>query len=66
MKALAVRKLLVLGALLLAGTASARDSLGVFENWEPVIPESYQGAKYVMLGNMVPMIQYKTLHADEK
>jgi sugar/nucleoside kinase (ribokinase family) len=35
--------------------------LGVFENWEPVIPESYQGAKYVMLGNMVPMIQYKTL-----
>lgn len=35
--------------------------LGVFENWEPVIPESYQGVDYVMLGNMVPMIQYQTL-----
>lgn len=35
--------------------------LGVFENWEPTIPESYQDAQYIMLGNMVPMIQYQTL-----
>lgn len=35
--------------------------LGVFENWEPVIPESYQGVDYVMLGNMVPKIQHQTL-----
>lgn len=35
--------------------------LGVFENWEPVIPESYQDAAYLMLGNLVPMIQYQTL-----
>lgn len=45
MKALAVRKLLALGALLLAGTASARDSLGVFENWgafrDAAVPRCY-------------------------
>ena len=35
--------------------------LGVFDNWEPVIPELYQDADYVMLGNMTPIIQYKTL-----
>ncbi|WP_367916394.1 PfkB family carbohydrate kinase [Leadbetterella sp. DM7] len=35
--------------------------LGVFENWDPVIPESYQDATYLMLGNLVPMIQYQTL-----
>lgn len=35
--------------------------LGVFENWEPTIPESYQGAEYLMLGNMVPAIQLQTL-----
>ncbi len=35
--------------------------LGVFENWDPVIPESYQNAQYLMLGNMVPAIQHNTL-----
>ncbi len=35
--------------------------LGVFENWDPVIPESYQDTTYLMLGNLVPMIQYQTL-----
>ncbi len=35
--------------------------LGVFENWEPIIPESYQDTQYLMLGNMVPAIQHKTL-----
>jgi sugar/nucleoside kinase (ribokinase family) len=40
--------------------------LGVFENWEPVIPESYQDANYLMLGNLVPMIQYQTLKKLKK
>lgn len=35
--------------------------LGVFENWEPEIPESYQDAKYVMLGNIAPTLQFHTL-----
>lgn len=35
--------------------------LGVFENWEPVIPESCQSPSYLMLGNMVPAIQHATL-----
>ncbi len=35
--------------------------LGVFENWEPVIPEKYQDTQFLMLGNMVPEIQYQTL-----
>ncbi|MBK9510058.1 MAG: bifunctional hydroxymethylpyrimidine kinase/phosphomethylpyrimidine kinase [Cytophagaceae bacterium] len=35
--------------------------LGVFENWEPTIPEEYQDTQYLMLGNMVPVIQHQTL-----
>ena len=35
--------------------------LGVFENWQPIIPEKYQNTQYLMLGNMVPEIQYQTL-----
>jgi sugar/nucleoside kinase (ribokinase family) len=35
--------------------------LGVFENWEPIIPESYNDVQYLMLGNMVPAIQLQTL-----
>ena len=35
--------------------------LGVFENWTPVIPEKYQDTQFLMLGNMVPEIQYQTL-----
>jgi sugar/nucleoside kinase (ribokinase family) len=35
--------------------------LGVFENWEPLIPEKYQDTQYLMLGNMVPEIQFQTL-----
>ena len=31
--------------------------LNVLENFDPVIPEAYQGAEYVMLGNLVPAIQ---------
>ncbi len=40
-----MRKLLVLAALALAGTAVARDSLGVFGNWgafrDPAVPRCY-------------------------
>jgi hypothetical protein len=40
-----MRKLLLLSALLLAGTASARDSLGVFDNWgafrDSAVPRCY-------------------------
>ncbi len=35
--------------------------LGVFENWEPLIPEKYQDTQFLMLGNMVPEIQFQTL-----
>jgi sugar/nucleoside kinase (ribokinase family) len=35
--------------------------LGVFENWDPIIPEKYQDTQFLMLGNMVPEIQYQTL-----
>ncbi|ADQ17838.1 PfkB family carbohydrate kinase [Leadbetterella byssophila] len=40
--------------------------LGVFENWDPIIPESYQDTQYLMLGNLVPMIQYQTLKKLKK
>jgi len=35
--------------------------LGVLDNWNPIIPESYQGTQFLMLGNMVPAIQHQTL-----
>ena len=35
--------------------------LGVFENWVPTIPEKYEDTQFLMLGNMVPEIQYQTL-----
>jgi len=35
--------------------------LGVLDNWNPTIPDSYQGTQFLMLGNMVPAIQHQTL-----
>lgn len=35
--------------------------LNVLENFDPVIPTPYQGAEYVMLGNLVPAIQSQVL-----
>jgi len=35
--------------------------LNVLENFDPVIPEAYKGAEYVMLGNLVPAIQSQVL-----
>lgn len=31
--------------------------LNVLENFDPIIPESYQGASYLMLGNLAPAVQ---------
>lgn len=35
--------------------------LNVFEHFDPAIPESYQDTEYLMLGNMIPALQAKTL-----
>jgi sugar/nucleoside kinase (ribokinase family) len=35
--------------------------LNVFEHFDPVIPESYQDTEFLMLGNMIPALQMKTL-----
>ena len=31
--------------------------LNVLENFDPIIPESYQGCEYLMLGNLAPQVQ---------
>lgn len=31
--------------------------LNVLENFDPIVPESYQGAEFVMLGNLAPSVQ---------
>jgi len=36
--------------------------LNVFANFNPKIPESYQGCEYVMLGNLAPAIQISVLN----
>jgi sugar/nucleoside kinase (ribokinase family) len=40
--------------------------LNVFENYEPQIPIEYQDCEFLMLGNMVPMIQHTTLNKFNK
>ncbi|HRI20708.1 MAG TPA: PfkB family carbohydrate kinase, partial [Panacibacter sp.] len=35
--------------------------LNVLEDFNPVIPDSYQGAEFLMLGNLVPAIQKKVI-----
>lgn len=35
--------------------------LNVFEHFDPVIPEAYQGLKYIALGNIEPSLQGKVL-----
>lgn len=35
--------------------------LNVFERFDPVIPESYRGAKFIALGNIEPSLQAKVL-----
>lgn len=36
--------------------------LNVLEDFKPVIPESYQGAEFLMLGNLAPAIQLSVIH----
>ena len=44
---------------------SARDTLvtelNVLEDFDPIIPESYQGGEFLMLGNLSPEVQHKVL-----
>jgi sugar/nucleoside kinase (ribokinase family) len=35
--------------------------LNVLGNFEPVVPESYQGAEFLMLGNLVPAVQMSVI-----
>ena len=35
--------------------------LNVLETFDPVLPESYKNAEYVMLGNLAPAVQMKVL-----
>lgn len=35
--------------------------LNVLEHFDPIIPESYQGVDYVMLGNLSPQVQRKVI-----
>jgi len=35
--------------------------LNVLENFDPIIPDSYQGAEYVMLGNLSPIVQRQVI-----
>lgn len=35
--------------------------LNVFENFDPIIPESYKGSRYICLGNIEPSLQSKVL-----
>jgi len=40
--------------------------LGVFENFDPVIPDSYKRSMYVCLGNIDPVLQKKVLQQIDK
>lgn len=35
--------------------------LNVLANFEPVVPESYQGSEFLMLGNLVPAVQHAVI-----
>lgn len=40
--------------------------LNVLENFDPIIPDSYQGATYVMLGNLSPIVQRQVIERLNK
>jgi sugar/nucleoside kinase (ribokinase family) len=40
--------------------------LNVLEHFDPVIPASYQGCEYLMLGNLSPDVQLKVINRMEK
>lgn len=35
--------------------------LNVLEHFDPIVPASYQGAEYLMLGNLTPMVQQQVI-----
>jgi sugar/nucleoside kinase (ribokinase family) len=39
--------------------------LNVLENFDPIIPESYQGVEYLMLGNLSPQVQRSVIERLE-
>ncbi len=40
--------------------------LNVLENFDPIIPESYQDCEYLMLGNLTPSLQLQVIERLEK
>jgi sugar/nucleoside kinase (ribokinase family) len=40
--------------------------LNVLENFDPIIPDAYQGAEYLMLGNLTPAVQRTVIERLEK
>jgi sugar/nucleoside kinase (ribokinase family) len=40
--------------------------LNVLEKFDPIIPESYQGAEFLMLGNLAPSVQRQVIERLEK
>ncbi len=40
--------------------------LNVLENFEPVVPESYQDCEFLMLGNLVPAVQRSVIQQMKK
>ncbi|WP_199851619.1 PfkB family carbohydrate kinase [Brumimicrobium mesophilum] len=40
--------------------------LNVLEHFDPIIPASYQGCEYLMLGNLSPEVQLKVINRMEK
>ena len=40
--------------------------LNVLENFDPIIPDSYQGAEFLMLGNLAPDVQRKVIERLDK
>ncbi|MCX8010734.1 MAG: sugar kinase, partial [Ignavibacteria bacterium] len=43
-----------------------KTELNVFENFNPIIPESYKSSKYVILGNIDPELQLSVLNQLDK
>ncbi|MGB1102824.1 MAG: PfkB family carbohydrate kinase [Crocinitomicaceae bacterium] len=39
--------------------------LNVLENFDPIIPDSYQGVDYLMLGNLAPIVQRQVIERME-
>ena len=40
--------------------------LNVLENFDPIVPEKYQGTDYLMLGNLSPVVQRQVIERLEK